>query len=48
MWSARSANGPPGLTLAPAESWFHLQTVDESPEIKYLDPIPAVYTPRST
>ena len=39
MWDARSANGPPGLTLAPAE--FRLQRVDESPAIKYVDPIPA-------
>ena len=38
MWGARSANGPPGLTLSPAE--FRLQTVDESPAIKYVDPIP--------
>ena len=42
MWSARSANGPPGLTLAPAECWFHLQTVDESPAIKYVGPTPDV------
>ena len=39
---ARSANGPPGLTLAPTECRSHLQTVDESPVIKYLAPIPAV------
>ena len=42
MWGARSANGPPALTLAPAECWFHLQTEDESPAIKYVGPIPAV------
>ena len=42
MWGARSANGPPGLTLAPAEYWSHLQTVDESPAIKHVDPTPAV------
>ena len=28
--------------LVPAECWSHLQTVDESPVIKYLAPIPAV------
>ena len=39
MWGARGANGPPGLTLVPTE--FRLQTVDESPAIKYVDPIPA-------
>ena len=33
---------PLGLTLAPAECWSHLQTVDESPVIKYLAPIRAV------
>ena len=32
----------PGLTLAPAEYWSHLQTVDESPAIKHADPTPAV------
>ena len=42
MWGARSANGPPGLTLAPAECWYHLQTVDESPAIKHVNPTPAV------
>ena len=42
MWGARCANGPPGLTLAPAECWSHLQTVDESPAIKHVDPIPVV------
>ena len=39
MWSARGANSPPVLTLAPAE--FRLLSVDESPAIKYLDPTPA-------
>ena len=35
MWGARGANGPPVL-------WSHLQTVDESPAIKHVDPTPAV------
>ena len=43
MWGARSANGPPGLThWLPQNADSHLQTVDESPAIKYVDPIPAV------
>ena len=39
---APGANGPPGLTLAPAERWFHHQTVDESPAITYVGPTPDV------
>ena len=46
MWGARSANGPPGLTLAPAECWAApetaIQHVVPASAVTYASPAPVI------
>ena len=46
LWGARSANGPPGLTLAPAECWAApetaIQHVVPASAVTYASPAPVI------